>query len=127
MFYENLMHVKHGGIYWILSFILGLSACKDSISEEGNIPYDPSLPVAITGFTPDSGAVKTQMVIEGENFGTDTSLVKVFIGGKKAVLISAKSNFIYCMVPAKVMKEHVSVTVGDQTATASEKFHYNRE
>ena len=42
------MHVKHGGIYWILSFILGLSACKDSISEEGNIPYDPSLPVAIT-------------------------------------------------------------------------------
>ena len=51
---KNLMHVKHGGIYWILSFILGLSACKDSISEEGNIPYDPSLPVAITGFTPDS-------------------------------------------------------------------------
>lgn len=99
------MHVKHGGIYWILSFILGLSACKDSISEEGNIPYDPSLPVAITGFTPDSGAVKTQMVIEGENFGTDTSLVKVFIGGKKAVLISAKSNFIYCIFLQKVMKE----------------------
>ena len=124
---KNLMHVKHGGIYWILSFILGLSACKDSISEEGNIPYDPSLPVAITGFTPDSGAVKTQMGIEGENFGTDTSLVKVFIGGKKAVLISAKSNFIYCMVPAKSYEGTVSVTVGDQTATASEKFHYNRE
>ena len=67
------------------------------------------------------------MVIEGENFGTDTSLVKVFIGGKKAVLISAKSNFIYCMVPAKSYEGTVSVTVGDQTATASEKFHYNRE
>ena len=37
-------------------------------------------------FTPDSGAVKTQMVIEGENFGTDTSLVKVFIGGKKGCI-----------------------------------------
>ena len=61
------------------------------------------------------------------NFGTDTSLVKVFIGGKKAVLISAKSNFIYCMVPAKSYEGTVSVTVGDQTATASEKFHYNRE
>lgn len=84
---KNLKYVRRGSIYWILSLILGLSACKDSMSEEGNIPYDPNLPVEITGFTPDSGTVKTQMLIEGKNFGTDTSLVKVFIGGKRAVLI----------------------------------------
>lgn len=124
---KNLKYVRRGSIYWILSLILGLSACKDSMSEEGNIPYDPNLPVEITGFTPDSGTVKTQMLIEGKNFGTDTSLVKVFIGGKRAVLINAKSNSIYCMVPAKSYEGTVSVMVGDQKAIAPKKFYYNRE
>lgn len=125
---KNIVNVRHGSIFWLLSFILCLSACKeDSISENRDIPYNPNSPVEISDFTPDSGAVKTQMIINGKNFGVDTSLVKVSIGGKIAPLIGVQSTAIYCMVPPKSYEGTVTVTVGEQTITASKKFHYNRE
>jgi hypothetical protein len=71
------------------------------------------------------------MVIYGDNFGNDTSLVKVTIGGKEAVVISVKSNSIYCLVPSGAFSGDVIVTVGEneniKTSTAQSIFDYERK
>ena len=53
------------------------------------------------------------MVIYGSNFGNDTALVNVTIGGKKAVLINAKGNCLYCLVPQGAYSGVVKVSVGN--------------
>lgn len=73
------------------------------------------------------------MVIYGSNFGNDTALVNVTIGGKKAVLINAKGNCLYCLVPQGAYSGVVKVSVGNiesgniQTAEATTTFDYQRK
>jgi hypothetical protein len=64
-------------------------------------PFDPSQPVVISDFTPKEGGVGQRLILYGQNFGNDTALVRVFIGGKKAKVIGVKGEYIYCVVPQK--------------------------
>ena len=70
---------------------LGVLSCESSTTAadyqgvQSSEAFDPSKPVKISRFTPDRGSVGQQIVITGENFGNDTSRVKVTIGGKDAV------------------------------------------
>ena len=120
--------------------LIALASCSKGVSIDDYIgvsktdPYDPNKPVSISEFTPTEGGVGQQVVIKGENFGNDTSLVKVMIGGKKAVLVSVKTNYIYCFVPSHAFDGVVEVTVGssakgvkEQVVRASEKFKYLRK
>lgn len=100
--------------------------------------YDPNAPVTITDFLPKSGSANDKLIIYGENFGNDTSKVKVTVGGVKATLISAKSNVrggddgLYVFVPQGAFSGEIQVSVGDeatgiQTAICSENFNYERK
>ena len=127
-------------IFVALLGAVAITGCSDAVSLEDYIvgtktaPYDPSRSVVISDFTPSEGGVGQQIVITGENFGNSTALVKVMIGGKKAVVNSVKSNAIYCFVPSHAFSGVIEVIVGDnaqnikeQTAVASEKFVYRRK
>jgi hypothetical protein len=83
--------------------LLFFASCEEK--ESAKVPFDPSKPVVITSFTPDSGRVATQMLIRGENFGFEKDSISVFINGKKAVVIGVTEGgtIIYCIVPS--MKE----------------------
>ena len=74
-------------------------------------PSNPNQPVVFTDFTPNEGPVRTRMYINGENFGTDISLIDVFIGGQKAKVIHSSDKQIYCMVPARASGGYVEVTI----------------
>ena len=70
-----------------------LSSCNESsttvedyVGVQTSDPYDPSKPVTVSSFNPTSGSVGQQIVIMGSNFGNDSTIVNVTIGGKKAVL-----------------------------------------
>ena len=78
-----------------------LFSCDDKNSDIGVI-HDPNQPIKITAFTPDSGGARTQMVIDGSNFGSDTSLIRVTFSEKKipATIIGANGTSIYCLVPS---------------------------
>ncbi len=94
-----------------LAVILSFSHCTED--KEIVLPtYDPSLPVEISNFTPDSGGVSTQMLIYGSNFGTDTSLIKVFVNGTRAPLIGTTGSELYVMVPSRADTGYVSVEIG---------------
>ena len=88
-------------------FMLSFWACKQE--EIGVMKYNPSKPVVVDRILPDSGGVTTQMVVIGKNFGSDTSLVKVFVNGKQARVIGVNDTRIYAVVPSRAGTGKVEV------------------
>ena len=130
----------------IATVIGGLAAAMSSCSESSTTvedyvgvqtsdPYDPSKPVTVSSFTPTSGSVGQQIVIQGSNFGNDSSAVSVTIGGKQAVVVSVKSNAIYCYLPGAAYNHiegsrlfaDVEVSVQGKKGTAPDRFEYERK
>lgn len=124
--------VRFKGLFGMFLIVVILFACKkkEIIATEGT-PFDPSKPVMISKFTPDSGGVGSQMVIYGENFGNDKSIVSVKIGGIAATVISVQDNAIYCIVPNKAYTGTIEVTIGrsnnQQMAKANKSFSYQKK
>lgn len=120
--------MKHQKIFkWNLMLfcllLISLLGCKES-DDEVSVSHDPSKPVSITSFMPESGKTNTQLIVHGSNFGNDKSMVKVKVGGKDATVISVKNDCLYCFVPAKGNGK-VEVTVGEGNSAISEKdFRY---
>ena len=108
---------------------------EDYYGVQSSAPFDPSKPVTITEFTPTSGSVGQQICIKGSNFGNDTSQVSVTIGGKKAAVVSVRSEALYAYVPSAAydqiegttLKGSVAVTVGGKTGKATNAFTYERK
>lgn len=118
----------------MLTMLVGcFTACSDGDDNGGSDGYNPSKSVVITDFIPKKGGVGQKLVVYGNNFGNDTSLVKVKIGGKPATLINVNNEGLYCFVPQGAYKGNIEVTVGDeqqgnqQTATAADNFEYERK
>lgn len=96
--------------FGIRTMLVGLLACSmmscdnnleiEIIGVKGD-PHDPSKAIKVTDWSPREGGSGQQMVIYGENFGNDPSIIKVAVGGNEAVVISAVGNAIYCTVPSK--------------------------
>lgn len=110
-------------LWWNIMFcllLIGFSGCKGDDEGVASVPHNPNAPVTITGFTPESGGAKTQMVIYGSNFGNDTTIVDVKVGGKDAVLISVKNDCLYCFTP-KQAGGKVEVKIGESEPAVSEK------
>lgn len=102
----------------VLLFILGVVGCKDDKDDSGiSAIYDPSQPVTITSFTPESGAGGAQFLIYGNNFGSNLREIKVTVNDKEAVLISSNGTCIYCFVPRKAGVGKVKVSVGTEGNT----------
>lgn len=79
-------------------------SCSDN--DSGAIAkFDPSQPMAITDFYPDSGGIATPMIISGKNFGTDTTGLAVWYVDEDGVrhkggLVSSNGEKLYCYVPS---------------------------
>lgn len=93
-------------------------ACTEKNTLNTGTPFDPSKPVIINRFAPDSGGVNTQLIIYGSNFGNDTSLIKVYVNGHQARLIGLNGTALYVLVPSKAGSGEVKVVIGK---TSSEK------
>lgn len=107
------METSHFGIFSSIC-LSGLGGCQDGGTTYGapqGSPSDPNQPVGFTDFTPNEGPVRTRMYINGENFGTDISLIDVVIGGQKAKVIHSSGKQIYCMVPVRASGGYVTVTI----------------
>lgn len=117
---------------WVLLalFTLCTYSCKDGDGTKAEA-FDPSKPVAISDFTPHEGGAYQKLLINGDNFGTDVSKVKVTIGGKDAVVINVENTYVYCFVPSGAFSGEIKVTVGEGenvvTTTASTNFIYQKK
>ena len=93
-------------IYYALfvTVFVYLASCSDSKNIGGAV-FNPNQPIEVTGFYPDSGGIATPMIVEGKNFGADTTGMKVYfedVDGIKhqAGLVSSSGSKIYLYVPS---------------------------
>ena len=112
-----------------LCFCLSVLGCKDDDGGgQASAVYDPSQPVTISSFTPESGGGNAQLVIYGSNFGSDVSQIQVTVNDKEAVVISANGHCIYCFVPRQAGVGPIKVTIGtegnQQEAISETDFQY---
>lgn len=114
-------------VYWTL-FITAfawLASCSDD-KIDGSSGFDPNQPIEITEFYPDSGGIATPMIIEGSNFGTDTTNMKVYfedVDGIKhpAGLVSTNGSRIYIFVPKGLTyKREMNLLVERKTSDGKE-------
>ena len=108
---------------------LSVLGCKDD-NGDGQLSavYDPSQPVTISSFTPESGGGNAQLVIYGSNFGSDVSQIRVTVNDKESVVISSNGHSIYCFVPRQAGVGPIKVIVGPegnrQEAVSEKDFLY---
>ena len=87
-----------GSLAWV--------SCSDKeVGGTAGTSFDPSQPIVISDFYPDSGGIATPMIITGKNFGTDTTGLALWYvdedGGRhRGGLVSSNGEKLYCYVPA---------------------------
>lgn len=79
-------------------------------------PPDSNREIVFASFSPDSGGLGTKLVLRGENFGTDTSYVKVTVNNKKAKVVGVNDSVIYAVVPARADTGYVDLYIGKDEA-----------
>jgi len=111
-------------LFLILSIIF---ACKDD--DSGTIvsekPYDPNKPVVLIDFMPETGGLAEQVIINGSNFGTDASELRVYFNSKKAKVIRTIGDLAYILVP-KLPGDTcaISVALGNDSLKYQKPFYY---
>lgn len=125
------------GLFALAFLSFGLTACEGTANIEDYVesheasPFDPSKPVTITRFTPESGGVGQQIVIYGSNFGNDPSIVDLKIGGKQAVVVSCGGDCMYTFMPSKCFTGIIELTIGEegntQSCVAEKRLEYERK
>jgi DNA-binding beta-propeller fold protein YncE len=109
---------------WLLLSVLSCSDDSNTASPE----YNPSLPITLEAFMPDTGSVRSKFMVKGNNFGTDLSLIKVLFSDdeKAATVIGADHETIYCLVPKQNDGYNtIKVVVGADTAVFNNQFRYS--
>jgi hypothetical protein len=100
---------------------------KNETVDEGE-PYDPSMPVQLDRFYPDSGGYATKIILEGKNFGNDASMVKVYYNNKQAAVVRTAGDIIYAITPRQPGDSCIiSVVVGTDSVVYPDKFTYTTE
>ncbi|GBU06946.1 hypothetical protein AwDysgo_02770 [Bacteroidales bacterium] len=62
--------------------------------------HNPSQPVTVVSFEPESGGVGAQILVSGSNFGSDTSAIKVMMDDVYLNVIQSNGKIIYAIIPA---------------------------
>lgn len=104
-------------VFCFLLLSLWILSCSD---DEAGSGYDAGKPIVISSFLPDSGGVREKFVIQGENFGTDVSKIKVFFNKTEARILNSSGRTIYALVPRQPGDScDIKVVVGDANVADS--------
>lgn len=115
----------------LMAGIIFISSCKKqgTDSAASSISYNPSLPIILTTFSPDSGVIRTKVVINGSNFGNDKSIVEVYFldneKPRKATIVNLNNELIYCLAPKQNGgNNRIMVKIKNDSATSVKTFNY---
>ncbi|MEM7486385.1 MAG: BspA family leucine-rich repeat surface protein [Bacteroidota bacterium] len=103
-------------ILMVLSVGMFIVSC--SSDDNGTTTPTPTKPT-ISGFTPTSGPVGTQVTINGTNFSATAASNTVKIGATTATVSAATATKLTISVPQGATTGAVSVAVGGQTVTGN--------
>ena len=122
-------------LLFLLSVFILWSCADNDVNTHPNAaqgkPYDPSQPTVISSFTPSEGKIREKVVIEGSNFGNDTSRVRVYFydgtKNRKATIIHMTDNAIFCLAPRQNAGKENKIKVaidGGEPVVAEQPFAY---
>jgi IPT/TIG domain len=97
--------------------MLGLTACQDSTSTLGTKLPDP----VITSLQPDTGAPGSEVLITGNNFGNNSSQIRILIGGQVPQGITAvePGKSVRFLVPTlETNKYEVQLILGNRLSNS---------
>lgn len=106
-----------------------MSSCGKDDDKKGDVAHNPAIPVTVTSFMPDSGGIRTKIVIKGSNFGSDKSKVSVYFidvdQERKATIIGVDNETIYALVPKQAGGDNeIKVKIEKDSVTEEKTFHY---
>lgn len=91
-------YVLHAVVILFFSMFFSMS-CQNKIEKNAGSIYDPGKPVKLTTFYPDSGKYQEKVLLTGENFGSDPSIIKVYFNSKQAPVIGSDGSHMYVTAP----------------------------
>jgi len=86
-------------VVFLLFLCLSCRKGSENATDGNTVPIDLNKPIAVNDIKPREGGIGTGVIINGENFGNDTSQIEVYFNQKKATLIKVKPTVIYALVP----------------------------
>ncbi len=113
-------------LFKIVSFVflaISIISCVDKSGDIIGQAYDPSKPVKLATFYPDSGKYEEKVLLTGENFGVDPNIIKVYFNSKRAPVIGSTGTRIYVNAPRLPGDTCViSVVIGSDSAVYENMF-----
>lgn len=98
-----------------------LAGCK---KDEEGFTHDTAAPITIDQLLPEKGSGGTEILINGSNFTTDTSQIKVTLNGKPLKVIGVNGKQLMVVVPKKAGSGAITVTIGGKSAVSKTAFTY---
>ena len=109
----------------ILLYVCTIS-CENQENSSNRQVYNPSRRVTLSSFHPQEGRIAEKMLLDGDNFGSDPSIIRVYFNDKPASVLSSTGGRIYALCPRMPGDECViSVVVGNDSVVYDEKFTYH--
>jgi hypothetical protein len=110
------------GAILLIALVLLSCAEKSLTTDPGDNPVDSVATPLITSISPNPAAIGAELTIDGENFGSDASAIKVYIGDVEAEVKSVTPTKIIVVVPVGVQagKDAVKVVKDGKTAQSND-------
>jgi hypothetical protein len=100
-----------------------LFSCGES--DDKDVAYNPSKPITVTSFSPNTGGMASKVILNGSNFGNNPEDIKVYFNEKRAAVISAKGDMMYVLAPRQPGDDCViSVVAGNDSVVFKDHFTY---
>ena len=107
--------------------LLCLSCTDDIKNDSGRPGRDPSAGITLTTFTPKQGRILEQVLLRGDNFGSDPKIIKVYFNRKPAKVIGAVGDELFVVTPRTPGDTcAISVVIGKDSATYPDRFLYSK-
>jgi hypothetical protein len=120
----NKSNMCYTVIATIFMYVFSFISCEDK-EKSGGAEYDPSKPVVLTSFYPDSGGIASKVIFDGENFGSEPDKIKVYFNQKRATVVGSSGKRMYAVVPRLPGDTcTVAVVIGNDSAVYDQKFKY---
>lgn len=117
--------------YLLLTCFWGALFCFsgcENISENADKAYNPGKSIVLTSFYPKEGGARDKVLLDGSNFGTDTSKIKVYFNKARASVVSSSGDHIYAIVPRLPGDNpRISVVVGTDSVVYDDTYTYHTQ
>ena len=113
---------------WLVAFFY-LSSCESySDHRRKTHPRRNSNRLYLTSFYPKEGGARDKILLDGKNFGTDVSKIKVYFNNARASVVSSSGSRIYAIVPRLPGDNpRISVVVDTDSVAYEETYAYHTQ